>query len=162
MGDARAVKPLQKTLQTDEKGVRESVARALGEIGNDDAVDVLIDCLKGDPDYVVQAAAASALGSAGNKLAVEPLIESLGKCEPYVRSQSAKALGDLGDRAAVEPLIKALEDEEYFVKNAAAIALCKIGDKRGLKPLIEKGGKQPIRLAAKIGDFDSVRYLTRY
>lgn len=114
-------------------------ARALGEIGDAQAVDPLIKAL-GDKGYKVRTSAAEALGKIGDKRAVEPLIKTLSKTfrdEWWGRDSAAEALGKIGDKRAVGPLIKALRHHHQHVRWTAAKALGKIGDARATLPLIK-------------------------
>jgi HEAT repeat protein len=132
-----AVEPLIKALEDDDEEVRETAARALGQVGDSRAVKPLIKAL-GDGDWEVRKAAAKALGKIG-KPAVEPLIKALGDDGYGVAEAAAEALGEIGDTRAVEPLSEALGDDGYGVAEAAAIALGKIG-KPAVKPLIKALG----------------------
>ncbi|MCF8051858.1 MAG: protein kinase [Desulfobacterales bacterium] len=110
-------------------------AEALGEIGDDRAVEPLIEALKERGYTSLQFKAAKALGKIGDARAVEPLVEALKDDYAGVRKQAAASLGEIGDARSVEPLIDALKDG-WTVRPAAA-ALGKIGDTRAVEPLIE-------------------------
>ncbi|MHC4566474.1 MAG: HEAT repeat domain-containing protein [Planctomycetota bacterium] len=94
--------------------VRCKAIRALGEIGDPAAVELLIAIMKDkserrDPRNV----AATALGKIGDNRAVEPLITVLKdeSEEKRLRTKSAEALGLIGDPRAVEPLTAVLESK---------------------------------------------------
>ena len=122
------VKKLIKALEDKYWGVREKAASALGNIGDERAIELLIKAL-GDEYGGVCDNAASALVKIG-KPAVEPLIKALGSKNEFVRSHAASALGDIGDERAVEPLIKALEDK--YESEEAAVSLKKLYHKGNL------------------------------
>ncbi len=126
--DRRAVEPLIKTIEKDDKDeeMLEVAIFGLGRIGDERAVDVLIQALKNTSGYV-RAQAARALGTLKNVQAVEPLLEALKDVDGYVRWDAAESLGYLGDGRAVEPLTQALRDESSLVRRSAAETLVKIG-----------------------------------
>jgi hypothetical protein len=130
-----AVEPLIKALEDDDEEVRETAARALGQVGDSRAVKPLIKAL-GDDGYGVAEAAAEALGEIGDTRAVEPLSEALGDDGYGVAEAAAIALGKIG-KPAVKPLIKALGDGGRDVRWHAAVALREIGDARAVEPLIK-------------------------
>jgi HEAT repeat protein len=91
--------------------VRQSAARALGEMGQlgRSAIPLLISTLRKDPSFTVRAAAAEALGKlrGSSQQTVPALIKGL-KDEYYnVRYKSAIALGNLGEstKSAIPDLI---------------------------------------------------------
>jgi len=115
--------------------VRWGVVEALGEIGDDRAVEPLIKALK---DEDVRMVVLWALGNIGDERAVKPLIEVLkgdGTPNYSVIWRATDALVTIGE-PAVEPLILALKDEDVVVRDVAASALGKIGDGRAVEPLI--------------------------
>jgi HEAT repeat protein len=123
----RDVKGLIKALgHRKDAEVREGAVKALGEIGDTQAVGPLSAALK-DESWYVRLAAARALGQIGDVRAVEPLIAALKDKDKNVRQATAEALGRIGDTRAVEPLITTLEDEDEDVGEAAAKALVKVG-----------------------------------
>lgn len=109
--------------------VRYNAARILGEIGDSNAVEPLIDVLKNDRNGSVRLYAARALGELGEVSATMPLIESLREDRNVdVRVRAARALGRLGGKEVVEPLVEALNDENPQVCMTATDALIEIGD----------------------------------
>jgi len=123
-----------KGLEDKSADVRSASARALGEIGDQRAVEPLIKVL-GDKASIVRQHVARALGEIDDKQAVEPLIKVLGDKASIVRQHAARALGEIGDNQAVEPLIEALGDKYGYVRAWVAEALGVIGDKRAVEPL---------------------------
>jgi len=90
-----AVEPLIQFLKDDNKGIREGVAWALGEIGDTRAVEPLIRALN-DEDENVQKEAAWALGEIGDTRAVEPLSQALKDNVKNVRDKASEALKKIG------------------------------------------------------------------
>ena len=106
-------------------GCREIMAKALGTIGDERAVEYLIQILK-DGSANVREVAAKALGKIGEP-AVKPLINALKDEDEDVVREAVCALGKIGDARAVEPLIQALKHENEYVIREAVCALGKIG-----------------------------------
>jgi hypothetical protein len=128
IGDARAVEPLIKALEDEDRKVHWQAAWALGEIGDARAVEPLIRKLEGkfpvDQDALRESSLA--LVKIGSH-AVEPLIKVLREdADVLTRSLAAQILGQIGDARAVEPLTEALKDKEEHVQKAAEEALFRL------------------------------------
>jgi HEAT repeat protein len=117
-----SVEPLIMALKDKSPIVRRNVLKALGGIGNPNAVKPLIDALK-DEDFIVRGNAATALGQIKDANAVQALIDALGDKSPIVRRNAAIALGQIKDVRSVKPLIDALKDKDAIVRANAATAL---------------------------------------
>jgi len=142
----RDVSGLIKALEyKKDVSIRQQAALALGQIGDTQAVEVLIHALD---DANVCAAAAGALGLIRDRQAVKPLIALItiyhtwwDAAEAYeIRQAVFQALGRMGDPRAVDLLINYLRNESPpYEKNkvyqAAARALVEIG-KPAVNPLI--------------------------
>ncbi|MCQ4333224.1 HEAT repeat domain-containing protein [Natronomonas sp. F2-12] len=77
IGDPRAVEPLEERLRNDRDiDVRRAAAEALGEIGNEGAMRVLIDGA-GDPNESIRRVVADSLGAFGSVAPVETLADLL-------------------------------------------------------------------------------------
>lgn len=85
--------------------VRSCAARALGEIGDQKAVESLIRAIE-DDDAQVRLNAAFALGEIGDIRGIEYLINTLDDEEDDIRINTAQALGKMGDSRVIEPLLK--------------------------------------------------------
>ena len=101
-----AVEPLTQSLKEGNWYFRSTIAEILGKIGDERAVEPLINEL--------------------NELKVSRYLFD----KTLVRKKVAWALGEIGDERAVEPLIKALKDEDGDVMEAAKKALEKIKAKK--------------------------------
>ncbi|MGB6299189.1 MAG: HEAT repeat domain-containing protein, partial [Rivularia sp. (in: cyanobacteria)] len=95
---------LLEGLKHSNPNVRETSAGALGDIGSNRAIPLLIDNLREDADWRVRSTAAAALGSIGNQEALEPLLAALKDSYGNVRGCAARALILLGNNRAIEPL----------------------------------------------------------
>lgn len=111
------LQPLISALKYDITAVRLWAASALGQLGNLQAIEPLVDALTKDPMSAVR----------GN------CAWSLGKLVVQMRSQF-----DTQDEIyhdAVDALVYALDDDDLSVQTDARNALRKLGDPRGLKVL---------------------------
>jgi HEAT repeat protein len=135
----------------------------LGQLGTDDAVDLLLGVLSRH-DGVARAAARE-LGRLANPRSFKPLADLLGNREVHesvaealiriggkaidvlaqtlhsedavARRTAARVLGEIRDARAVEPLVEVLQgDPDCTVRTAAAHALGQIKDKRAIWALV--------------------------
>jgi HEAT repeat protein len=114
-------------LEHQDLQVQYEAAEALGDLGDEKAVEPLITALKRDETSGVRWKAAEALSKIGNP-AVESLIATLQYPDEDVRWKAAIALGGIGNTDAIEPLIHLLSDDDRFVRSRAAHALSMIGE----------------------------------
>lgn len=118
-----SLEPLIETLSTEgiNKNVKQSSARLLGIIGNEKAIDCLINNLR-DSNKLVRREASTALSKMGDK-AVEPLINILNDDDWRVKGAAAWALGKIGDKRALDPIKPLLDDKNGFVRSGAKFAV---------------------------------------
>jgi HEAT repeat protein len=117
---------------------RLSVVRALGVIGDERAVPLLLDLmLSDDPgEYVfISSMAAKSLGQIGGLTAVEGLTAMLKQVRTGPRRMAALVLGRIGDQRAVPGLSAALHDPDPITRRLAAEALTLIGTPEALAAL---------------------------
>ena len=131
-----AVAPLIETYNEKDPNMRWAAVKALGEIGDARAVELLIAAMR-DEDSYVREEATWALGENRENKALEKLKDALKDEIWQVRKAAAWALGEIGDSSTVKPLKTALEDEVWRVGEAAAEALEIIGTPEALKALEE-------------------------
>ncbi|MEQ8387060.1 MAG: HEAT repeat domain-containing protein [Coleofasciculus sp. A1-SPW-01] len=162
--NSQMVQRWQAALNDSDSYVRRKAANALAEIGNPQAVEILIAALNDsrgivrlymkvgkigdakavnglfaalhDSDRYVRWKVAEALAEIGNPQAVEGLIAALNDSDRYVRWKVAEALGKIGDAKAVDGLIAALNDSDSDVRRNAAEALGEIGNAKAVNGLI--------------------------
>ena len=158
--------------------VRLEATRVLARIGDERAVEPLIEALRDDSADVVREGAAYALGSIGDERAVEPLIEALRDDSADVRGAAARAFGIFGEYyddnfedeplprsfidAVEPPLIEALRDDNANVRKNAARSIIWVGGMRAIGPLQELqlgDNDRMVRAAAKEAIGDIERYL---
>ena len=124
-----AVPALGKLLHDFHPDVRNSAAKALGQIGTP-SVDVLVEALKArNPG--VRTRAAQALGQAGPdaKEAVPALIHALKDNQVDVRVAAVDALGEMGEegKEAAPYLARLFHDPSLRVRERVRVALASIG-----------------------------------
>src|SRR5919109_1556279 len=95
------------------KAARRAAAVALGDLGDQRAVDPLIGALQEDGPRAVRLAAVRAVGDLRDERATRPLVALVedDSEDREVRWAAAEALGEIGDPRAFEPLFASLRDE---------------------------------------------------
>ncbi len=135
-----------------DRAVRQALVKALGRLGDDRALEVLIETLK-DRDMMVCHEAALALARFNSPAAFEGLLAALQRKDGPESWQSrrfaAQALGKLGDRRALPALIASLRDESDLVPPAAAEALGELGDRQAVSALKTARHTTPHRKGAE-------------
>lgn len=127
-------------------GVRASAARALGEIGDPQAVNPLIALLTADSDEaLIRHNVAWALGQLRDRRGIEYLIPLLAEADEHLRMVAAESLGKIGDPEGVEHIIPLLEDENYTVRWYVAWILGETGNPCALGPLLACFAEEPNR-----------------
>jgi HEAT repeat protein len=169
-----AVDPLIGILDRDYPPVQASAAFALGEIGDERAVEVLLQQIKDGQTDSIRSNAAIALGKIGKEEAVPGLINKLRDNKAGVRGSAAIALGRIGNETAVGPLIEVLNSGKIVegkakdsvntnveLRGSVILALGEIRSSEATDTLIgilnDKEEKLSVRIAAasalgKIGD----------
>jgi HEAT repeat protein len=114
-------------------GVARAAARELGRLANPRSFKPLADLLG---NREVHESVAEALIRIGGK-AIEVLTETLRSEDSLVRKNAARVLGEVRDARAVEPLVEVLQgDPDCTVRTVAAHALGQIKDKRAIWALV--------------------------
>jgi HEAT repeat protein len=120
-----AVAGLIEAMGDGNKAVRRAAAKALGKIGDPQAVGKLLVGLL-DIDNDVRRFSAEALGRIGSPNAIAALLDRLGDSDAKTRDAAATALAEIGE-AAVPPLLSALGSANPDVGMMAAFALQRMG-----------------------------------
>jgi HEAT repeat protein len=118
-----------------EPAVRAAAGRALGRLGEREALPDLIEALE-DASPDVRVVAAAALWRLPDPAAVPALMRRTADAESAVREWSAQALGVIGDSRATPEVARLLSDPERAVRVAAVLSLGRIGDGAALEPLV--------------------------
>lgn len=138
--DAKASPLLIDIIKSNQGHLKPNAIVALGEIGDKNAVDILLKILL-DSNEIVSARdqSARALGKFGDTKIAPTLIGVIkNKAEHKdIREGAAVALGGIKSKQAVEPLIEVLNDkeEDSQLKIAVVTALGNIGDERAIEPI---------------------------
>jgi HEAT repeat protein len=114
IGSVNALEPLMRELKECRRRqteLRNACVDALGEIGDERAVDLLIEVV-GGKDKRSRCHAAEALGKIGDKRAVESLLKLLKDKSTDNRCYAAAALGELGEKSALPKLQKMWKDDK--------------------------------------------------
>ncbi|WP_448561658.1 HEAT repeat domain-containing protein [Trichothermofontia sp.] len=151
--------------------LRRNAARALGKLGNTQAVPALIQCLMCD-DFYVREAAAQALGSLGDRRAIPPLMAllagGLDAAQPLddgirLRHPYAAILEALGELNATEavPLVEPFLAHPFeLLQYAAARAMYALTQEATYAERLVRalsGDKLPLRRAALV-DLGAIGY----
>lgn len=130
--------PLIQALSDQESPVRAAAAQALGQWGDERAIEPLLAAIQ-DADVEVRRAVVAALRSPKDERALEPLLTAFFTDDDMqVRLYAAEALGrHAEDTRAVNALIQALQDEQSDRRQQAAELLCWLKDERTTDALIQ-------------------------
>lgn len=121
------IKGLTKALQYKDLNICIEAAKALGEIGDNRAVNALSDAIEnGDATKYFAVLCAEALAKIGDT-GIDALIALLNDDNRHVRHLAIINLRDSGDARAVEPLVETLQDKHRGISEDAAKALDEIG-----------------------------------
>ncbi|MGC9180204.1 MAG: M1 family aminopeptidase [Vulcanisaeta sp.] len=167
-GSARAVEGLSKALMGDSFwGVRAEAARALGKVGTEDALKVLLNALSSERHPRVRQAIVDALGNfKGNENVAKVLVSVLENTSEsyYVRSKAAQSLGRISITDYGKHLIKALDypSHNYVITQGALQGLSELGTDDVIDALIkytELGKPTLVRMVAtqSLGKFVGIR-----
>jgi HEAT repeat protein len=124
-------------LSTATPAVKARVARALGLMGDREAVVPLLAMLR-EEDVRVRAEVLMAIADLGDESAFPHLVMFLKAADPRVREVTARAMGVLASPRAVPHLVAALSDPATLVAESAARSLGLLGSPGGVEPLIDR------------------------
>ncbi|NET56426.1 MAG: CHAT domain-containing protein [Symploca sp. SIO2E6] len=150
-----------------DKHFRWKAVEALGHIGSESAIPILMEALQ-HSDYYIHWKAMEALGEIGTEGAVVALIETLKHSEDYFCRRVVEALGQIGSEHAILALQEALQHSDSSVRWKAVEALGKIGTESVIPTLIKslQHSDDYVRLSAvealgKIGNESALPSLLR-
>ncbi|MHB8625040.1 MAG: HEAT repeat domain-containing protein [Aggregatilineales bacterium] len=121
-----AFERLRESLNAENVYVRELVVDVLAELGDNRAVEPLIQVLQTDDVSFVRSSAASALGKLRDTRATGSLIDALNDTKKSVRWAVVAALGEMMDKDAIVPLRQMLADSTPEIRNAAQQSLSRL------------------------------------
>ncbi|MEO7018571.1 MAG: HEAT repeat domain-containing protein [Ktedonobacteraceae bacterium] len=127
---------LIQILHDPDSNVRATAAQALGQWGDERAVEPLLGVIQ-DEDDEVRKQVVEALGYLKDERTLEPLLTLfLTDKNMTVRSFAAQGLGHWEDPRAVHTLIQALQNEQASVRSDAAEMLIWLKDERATEALL--------------------------
>jgi hypothetical protein len=121
--------------------MRLEMVEALGRIGDESAVDVLLEEVN---DNDTRMEAMDALGRIGSERATDKILELLDperKLQPHVRAKAAETAGRIGDPEAVGLLVDTLDSDSSEVRGTAAEALARIGAEAEEAEVVDELGR---------------------
>jgi len=136
LGDALGAPVLRKALFDKDPDVRWCAARALGEVKDKGAKELLSKALAEDKVEDVKYYAAYSLASMGGAAAFEFFKVGLSSKNPGTRSRAARALGKYGGAKFIPDLIKAMQDKEASVRRSVVLQLDRSRSKEAVPGLI--------------------------
>ncbi len=171
IGDVKAVSPLLKSLESEDRWIRRSAAKALETMNDDRIVEPLMRRLLeiNEPDAEVRRSAAKALARMQLEKSIKPLAQALKDSSLGVRLEAGYALGRIGE-PAIDVLIEARNDADSRVRDSAVAALGNIGGESVRRQLIsvlrDENEESTVKLTAiqalnKIGDSESIAELRK-
>jgi HEAT repeat protein len=139
IGGKETIESLIALLENKNETVRRAAARALGSIGDKQALIPLIALMKARKGQSTTADAIYALGQLADKEATKPIVGVLSdkKAPMQLRHRAADALGRIGDKSAINALHAAMEEPDLYMRAAAAESLALMDDAIGIKALLE-------------------------
>jgi len=114
--------------------IRTYVLQALGKVGDESALPVILDAAR-DPDSTIRRYAVPALADMGGAQATEALIAALADPESDIRAAAVMALGEIKEKHVDDALMPLLDDEDLSVRIQTVIALGHLGSKQALPRL---------------------------
>jgi HEAT repeat protein len=135
----KSIQEWTKRLNDDDPAKRLEAVKSLGESGQADAIEYLVQAT-GDPDQAVMIKAIDYLGKLRATGATQVLVQKLFMrgVEPPVKQRILVALGRMGDARAVQPITEFLaQDTDPAIRGTAVFALGEIGD-RAARPRLEE------------------------
>lgn len=121
---------MEVTRTAGEPALVAAAARALGDVGDPQAVAVLGELLAREP--LVAVAAVEALGAFGGDLRNGHLVLALSHADPEVVKSAMRVLGGARDERTVERLAPCLDHAEWDVRRLAAELLGGVGGESAL------------------------------
>ena len=99
IGGPLALRPLRKTIQSEDWRIRAKTARAFGLIGDPSVNPILADCLQDESWWVRRNSAAALRDLPGG---IDLLYDALDLPDAYARDSAAEALADAGELVAAQ------------------------------------------------------------
>lgn len=136
-----AIPSLVNLIQDKAKDIefRSMCIELLSNVGDETAIEPLINLLEQEETEQLRDASAIALGILGYKETVDSLIEALqSDSSAGVRQSAALSLGVLNDPRAIDSLVTALSGEDNMVRTNALRSLGELKAKDAILPIVNK------------------------
>jgi HEAT repeat protein len=149
---AGKTKAVIKALGHKDESIRIKAAKALGEMGDDDAIPGLIAALEqGEPS--LQKEAIGALRALGASEAKQTFVNLLAwkHTDFYVEKEIVEVLAEIADPSIVTMLVEKMRSSEKQQRASLAFDLGEIGERSAIAPLLELFENDPcldVRIAA--------------
>jgi len=129
--------PLIQVLHDPDSCVRAAAAQALGQWGDQRAVEPLLGMIQDEDDEVRRQVVAT-ISYPKDERALEPLLHAFfTDPDARVRASAAQGLGLFEDSRAVDSLLRDLQDKQPPVRRNAAEMLCWLRDERAVGALLQ-------------------------
>ncbi len=148
IGNVDVLSFVLESIRDEVREVRWEIITALGQIGDPQSVQSLIQVLLNqNEDCFIRGAAAEAIGDLGDASAIDPLIQVLNNTneDNTIRGSAIEALGVIGHSRALEPLLVALKDSDSSIRQITAEAIGAIGNEKVVNNLLEVLNDDPDR-----------------
>ncbi len=175
LGDSSGSTFLRSLLNSEEDEVRYGAAIALGELGEEDVLQLVVESILRAGEVSARrewrggfssAKAVELLGRMAPKSAIPLLRRVLRSGDTEIRAAAVETLGKLRDRALIPLLKESLKDDDLHVRISAAEALLGMGDNSGapiLKSALTSEGiknkAKAVELLGRIGDDSGIIFL---
>ncbi|MBI4641397.1 MAG: HEAT repeat domain-containing protein [Candidatus Tectomicrobia bacterium] len=127
-GDPRAIAVVLKGLTSWNQEVRMAAIDALEMLKVKEAVDPIIEVVKGEGNPFVVQRAIEVLGKFGDRRATEPLVRRLSDNDKQVRRVALETLAALGDKSVVGKVRPLIFEQGGDLRREAVSTLKKLGD----------------------------------
>lgn len=150
---------LAALLEDPSTDVREEAVTALGEIGDNEALNILLRTLEDPAHADLAPQIARALRQIGSPKSVDALTRQLDSPDRETKAESVRALGEIADSRAKEPLLKVLrEEQDDKLITHSSEALARMNEQIAVYEIFPRMRQTPNRilrrsLAATIGSF---------
>jgi HEAT repeat protein len=132
--------------ESSNESMKSAVLDALGKLGNDEALDLLIEEVRDDDNSKsLRWKACIALGKIGNPEALDTIEYLFGEKDPYLRMYAVRALSNFESDEVQTLLMEALRDDHWRVRVSAAESLGTLGSSKAVEILKFKARHDPER-----------------
>lgn len=110
-------------LRDSDDNIRAHVAQLLGDLHDENALNLLFDLLVNDSSYEVRELSSKAIAKIGTRKSITLLNQAASHDDWFVRKCVAQALGSFISKSAIETLLNLAKDDNYYVQRSAQESL---------------------------------------